>query len=179
MIRRKIKVENRRWLHLLILISILLLSYLAKASDAEVFEKQKLKELIDLRKKNFSEYFNSIEQKSGIFGNKTKKDLSRSNEILTSIVRTDNQIIDVLNRSLEYKTFEKTGYNYDKLESENRVAELLKANDTLYVQNKYLKSDIISGKKDKLVSNWLIFLLSILLIVQYFYFRRKLKSVRI
>ncbi len=178
MIRKNIKYTNNRWVHLVILVSLLLLTYLAKAAGPEVFEKQKLKELIDLRKKNFSEYFNSIEQKSGIFGNKTKKDLRSSNEILTSIVRTDNQIIDVLNRSLEYKTFEKTGYNYDKLESEARISELFKSNDTLYQQNKYLKSEIITGKKNKLVLNWLIFLLSTLLLVQYLYFRRKIKLIR-
>jgi hypothetical protein len=116
-------------------------------TQPDILEKVRLKELIDQRKEKFSDYFESIEKKSGIFGNKTKKDLTRSNDVLRDIVRTDNEIISVLNRALDYKSFEKTGFNYEKLEQDQRVADLERAADTLYKQQQLLTKENVKGKK--------------------------------
>jgi len=44
----------------------------------DMMEKERLKELLDERKEKFDSYFSSIEKRSGIFGNKTKKDMQKS-----------------------------------------------------------------------------------------------------
>ncbi|MEP7265867.1 MAG: hypothetical protein ABI772_15285 [Bacteroidota bacterium] len=130
-------------------------------AQGDMMEKQKLRELLDKRKERFSDYFNSMEKRSGIFGNKTKKDLSASNEILKEVVRTDNQIIQVLNRAMDYKTFEKTGFNYEKLSQDQLIRNLQTANDTLTKTQVQLTKEI-SGNKNQ-VRNWR--LIAILLFV--------------
>lgn len=130
-------------------------------AQGDMMEKQKLRELLDQRKERFSDYFNSMEKRSGIFGNKTKKDISASNEILKEVVRTDNEIIQVLNRALDYKTFEKTGFNYDRLNQDQLIANLQKANDTLVKQQQQLSKETSGNKKQ--VRNWR--LIAILLFV--------------
>jgi hypothetical protein len=142
----------------------------------DLIEKVHLKELLDQRKERFSDYFNSIEKKSGIFGNKTKKDLTRSNDVLRDIVRTDNEIISVLNRALDYKSFEKTGFNYEKLEQDRRVTDLKNATDTLTKQLEFSSKEIVKIKKQS--GFWkTIATLEVLLFIGIFYrsYRRRKK----
>ena len=59
-------------------------------------QKQKLESLIEERARNFSEYTTSIQKRSGIFGNKTKRDLEKSNEVLISIDSKTTSALDFL-----------------------------------------------------------------------------------
>ena len=97
-------------------------------------EKKKLYDLLEQRKQRFNSYSSSIEKRSGIFGNKTKKDIQQSNEILREIVRTDNDIINVLNRAVDFKTYEKVNLNYNVNENSQQLENLTRATDTLEKQ---------------------------------------------
>jgi hypothetical protein len=141
-------------------------------------EKEKLKQLINERKEKFDTYFSSIEKRSGIFGNKTKKDLLQSNKVLVEIVKTDNNIISVLNRALDFKSFEKTNFNYDKLEQDRKIQELSINNDRLLIELK-------SAKEKEMDMNGSNILLKITALIEFFllafifysnYKRRKLKT---
>lgn len=101
-------------------------------------ERQELQKLLELRKQKFDAYAVSIEKRSGIFGNKTKRDMQLSNDVLTEIVKTDNHIIDVLNNTIDFKNFEKTNLNYNVQTNSDRVNELLHSVDTLQKQVKAL-----------------------------------------
>jgi hypothetical protein len=118
-----------------LLIAFLAVSMQLHGQDA--MEKEKLHKLIEERKEKFDSYFQSLEKRSGIFGNKTRQDILSSNKVLIDIVRTDNNIISVLNRALDYKSFEKTTYSYDKVEQEATLNNLRQANETL---NRRIKS---------------------------------------
>jgi hypothetical protein len=118
----------------LFLISISLLLF-ASASiaqkDTSSVQKERLRNLLKDRKEKFSQYDKALENHSGIFGNQTKKDIKNANQVLEEIVRTDNRIMNELSRLLDYKSFEKTNYNYtinnnsDRIEKQARAIEIL------------------------------------------------------
>ena len=97
-------------------------------------ERMNLQNLLAERAKNFSAYTSSIQKRSGIFGNKTKTDIQKSNEVLLAIVTLDNDIMDALNRALSYKTFEKTTDNYSSRDCEMRLKQSMQVTDTLMKQ---------------------------------------------
>lgn len=129
---------------LLYLVFLFLTSTLCVASEADSsnYYRTELKDLLKLRKEKFEAYSLSLEQRSGIFGNKTKGDIKQSNRVLIDIVRSDNHIIQVLNRVLDFRTYEKVNMNYDLNENARQVNNLMQASDTLSKQ-------VITLKKEK------------------------------
>ena len=97
-------------------------------------DRMNLQNLLAERAKNFSAYTSSIQQRSGIFGNKTKGDIQKSNEVLLAIVTLDNDIMDALNRALSYKSFEKTTDNYSSRDCEQKLKQSMQVTDTLMKQ---------------------------------------------
>ena len=162
-----------------ILIILLLFGSLVNYSFGQVdmMERKKLYELLEQRKLKFDDYSNSLERKTGLFGNKTKKDMQASNDVLREIVKTDNQIISVLNRAIDFKSFEKVNLNYTEKENSSQLNNLLQASDTLSKQvqsltdkNKKMNTQLLWYK----IANRSLLLLMILSII--FYFNRKKKS---
>ena len=97
-------------------------------------DRKDLQELVEVRREKFDSYSHSLERRSGIFGNKTKKDMLRSNEVLMEIVETDNRIIGLLKRVVDFKTYEKVNRTYDWLQNDNQLENLRHATDTLTKQ---------------------------------------------
>jgi len=94
-------------------------------------DRQDMQRLLAERSARFNVYTESLKKRSGIFGNKTKHDMEKSNEVLIEIVNTDNKIIDALNRILSYKTFEKTNTSYQSEQSKEKVQQMMQMTDTL------------------------------------------------
>lgn len=111
-------------------------------------EKAELIQLLELRKQKFEAYSNSLEKHTGFFGNKTKNDMQRSNEVLTDLVRIDNKIIGTLNRSVDFKNYEKLNLNFKTNEKELRLLELNGSIVTLQKQVQLLKAEnrYLTGK---------------------------------
>ncbi len=97
-------------------------------------ERTHLEELLAERAKNFSEYAGSIQKRSGIFGNKTKRDIEKSNEVLLAIVTLDNDIMSSLRRTLDYKSYERTSDSYNSRDCLDRLQQSRKVTDTLMKQ---------------------------------------------
>jgi predicted class III extradiol MEMO1 family dioxygenase len=128
---------------------MLTLLMLATANEASAIQdtvkKQDDKKLIRMllkeRKDRFAQYTEHLDDRSGFFGNQTKKDLKEINEVLKEIVRTDNKIIMELDRLLDQRKFEtfrsefetkRAGQELVELQMENK--KLMAANDTLLKQ---------------------------------------------
>ena len=141
----------------------------------DILEKKKLFDLLEQRKQRFNSYSSSIEKRSGIFGNKTKKDIQQSNEILREIVKTDNDIISVLNRAVDFKNYEKVNLNYNVNENSQQVENLIKATDTLEQQIAFLKNENNSLKDDSKWSLVKIITLLIVLLLMLPFLKRKRK----
>ncbi|MBK7854869.1 MAG: hypothetical protein IPJ79_08155 [Bacteroidetes bacterium] len=122
------------------------------------------------REQKFKSYSESLLERNGIFGGKTKKDVLRSNEILKDLVKNDNQIINVLNRVVDFRNYEKFQWFTINWNIEQRLDNLLRATDTLSKQVTALKQ-----QNNKLQANnrWLIvlavalFILSVVLIIKH------------
>ncbi len=111
-------------------------------SQMQMQDRMNLQNLLAERAKNFSTYTSSIQKRSGIFGNKTKHDIEKSNEVLIDIVTLDNNIMDALNRALSYKTFEKTTDDYSARDCELKLKKSMEVTDTLMKQIAVLEKKV-------------------------------------
>jgi hypothetical protein len=94
-------------------------------------EGAKLEKLVQERDKLHSEWKISESKKTGIFGNRTKKDMIETNEWLERIIAKDNQIMDELRMigAIETTTIsqEKEDYKSITLKLEQDVQALKRA----------------------------------------------------
>lgn len=104
-------------------------------------DKKVIRMLLKERKERFAQYTEHIDDRSGFFGNQTKKDLQQINEVLKEIVRTDNKIIMELDRLLDQRRFETFRSHYETKRAGQELVELqmqneklISANDTLIKQ---------------------------------------------
>ncbi len=111
--------------------------------------RKEMNDLMRTRAVLFKNYSNSLSKKSGFFGNKTKNDLRATHDLLKGIVEQDNKIMDALNRSMEFRTFEKVTMSFDVQEYTNRIKNISIINDTLTkqvqqleIEKKSLRSEI-------------------------------------
>ncbi|TDQ17498.1 hypothetical protein DFQ04_2152 [Algoriphagus boseongensis] len=72
--------------------------------QSSTIETAKLEKLVQERQVLHQQWQNSESKKSGIFGNRTKKDMIETNEWLERILAKDNQIIEELKFSGQVKT---------------------------------------------------------------------------
>lgn len=112
------------------------------SGQTPVQDRMNLQNLLEERAKNFSAYTSSIQKRSGIFRNKTKRDIEKSNEVLLAIVTLDNDIMDALHRSLSYKTFERATDNYSSRDCEMKLQQSMQVTDTLMKQLTALETGI-------------------------------------
>lgn len=111
-------------------------------AQMQMQDRMNLQNLLTERAKNYSTYTSSIQKRSGIFGNKTKHDIEKSNDVLIAIVTIDNDIMDALNRALSYKTFEKTTDSYSARDCELKLKQSMEVTDTLMKQIAVLEKKV-------------------------------------
>ncbi len=150
-----------------------------KEVDRKTVDKSKERLIILLkeRTKKFERYTKSIDERSGIFGIQTKKDLRRVNEVLIEITQTDNVIFKELKRLLDYKSFEKANVIHDMGKYEDERRRSFAAIDTLNKQLALLKmqnSDLDQGNTTRSFVAWVLG--TILLIVLMGYRKEKKKN---
>jgi hypothetical protein len=107
------------------------LSFMSYAKEDPLKDRKDLQILLQERREKFDSYTSSLEKHSGIFGNKTKKDIQASNEVLINIVETDNRIISTLYRVMDLRNFEKSNKTFDAIKQNQNYENLLNATDTL------------------------------------------------
>lgn len=143
-------------------ISLLILFFLftatlkAQESLGDITELQKL---LKERKDRFEAYATSADQRSGIFGNKTRKDLEKSREILFEIVKTDNTIFNELTRVISKRGMAKADYSYDEMGYKQTIDQLTRAADTLNKQLVAIKEINASLKKKVNFQQGIVYLL--------------------
>jgi hypothetical protein len=142
-------------------------------AQTEMQDRMNLQNLLAERAKNFSAFTSSIQKRSGIFGNKTKGDLQKSNDILIDIVTLDNDIMDALHRSLSYKTFEKTTDNYSSRDCEMKLKQSMQVTDTLMKQITVLEDKIKHPGTSSTVYKILFFLSALACLVLAIRLKRK------
>ena len=152
---------------------LICISIMSVFAQTQMEDRMNLQNLLAERAKNFSRYTSSIQKRSGIFGNKTKHDLAESNEVLIAIVTLDNDIMDALNRSLSYKTFEKTTDNYSSRDCEMKLKQSMQVTDTLMKQLTLLENKMKHPDSSGLMYKTFFYILLALFIIMWSRMRKR------
>ncbi len=119
--------------------------------DSLAFElqRQKVNHLLDQRTQRFGHYDESLRQRSGIFGMKSRRDMQRSIDILLDIARTDNEIFietkKLLNHKdqlLSYQEFEKSRIQELADEYDQRINSYIQTISKLQKEQDYLRQEL-------------------------------------
>lgn len=93
--------------------------------------QEKLNRLVEERQQLHEQWRESESRKSGIFGNRTKKDMIATHEWLERIIQKDNQIIEELEMLKKIETseiaYEKDDYKFIAQKQEQDIGKLKRA----------------------------------------------------
>lgn len=155
---------------ILIIVSFFV-SYVLIGRDREQ-EKLALQKLVEEREARFGQYSRAATARTGIFGNKTKKDLVVQVNVLTNIIKTDNRIIATLENFLEYRTFQKTEMTYSQAELDQKNQRL---DELTTVLSKKLSAAESTKKALEIKIKWArllnYFLVFLIILLGYFYWK--------
>ncbi|TCD04173.1 hypothetical protein EZ449_17850 [Pedobacter frigidisoli] len=160
------------------LLSLLFINFQVFAQqDTASFAAQRVKvnSLLAERSSGFGQYDESLNQRTGIFGWQTKKDIKNSNEILRQVVLTDNNIFKELKVLMDYKDLE----NQQKVavadNSEERIENYRQTIKKLQDHNEQLSNDL-AKKNNGSLSFYIIAFLLLVMAGGFYFFNKKLKS---
>ncbi|RZJ75304.1 hypothetical protein [Pedobacter sp. Leaf250] len=159
------------------LLSILFLSICASAQqDTTTYAAQRVKVnlLLAERSSKFGQYDESLNQRTGIFGWQTKKDIKNSNEILRQVVLTDNNIFKELKVLMDYKDLENQKKVAVADNSQERIENYMQTIKKLQDQNEQLKKELTKASQG--LSIYIIIALILMMIGGFYFFNKKLKK---
>lgn len=159
-----------------VIIIILFFSITASASDRVLPDKEQLQLLLKERKQHFDGYMTSLNEKSGFFGGKSKKDLQKSQDILVEIVKLDNRVMSILSRQLDYKDFEKTEMTYRSVQDYEQQDQLSVELAAVKKELTVLRNRESQHRLSMRIRNTVIFLLIASLF--FTYLLPRIKSIR-
>ena len=136
------------------------------------FGQEKLNKLVTERQKLHQQWQQSENQKSGIFGNRTKKDMIATNEWMARIIQKDNQIMQELEMLKKIETteisYEKDDYKFIAQKQEQDIGKLKRALTET-------EEEVAAQKSNKRTYEWttfIFFISTVTLGVLYFKARR-------
>lgn len=136
-------------------------------------QRVKVNSLLKERSAKFGQYDESLNQRTGIFGWQTKKDIKNSNEILRQVVLTDNNIFKELKVLMDYKDLQ----NQKKVEvadnSQQRIEAYMLTIKKLQDQNAEMRNATKESKQG--ISTYIIVFLILVLLGGFYYFNQKIR----
>jgi hypothetical protein len=109
-------------------------------SLAYQLERKKINDMLAQRSIKFGQYDQSLSMHTGIFGLQTKKDIRRSNGILTDIIKTDDSIYRELKILFEFTVFQHSQVQNDTKEAEDSNIGFMRTINKLRAQVDQLKA---------------------------------------
>lgn len=164
----------KKYFYLLSIIFFSLQAYSQQDTALYTAQRAKVNSLLQERSAKFGKYDESLNQRTGIFGWQTKKDIKNSNEILRQVVLTDNNIFKELKVLMDYKDLQ----NQQKVAVADNSQERLEAYRStikkLQDQNAQLNDDLAKKNNGGISAYIIIFLILVIAAGSYF-FNRKLQ----
>ncbi|GGI25984.1 hypothetical protein [Pedobacter mendelii] len=165
----------KKYFYLLSIIFLCFQSFAQQDTTAFATQRVKVNSLLAERSSRFGQYDESLNQRTGIFGWQTKKDIKNSNEILRQVVLTDNNIFKELKVLMDYKDLQ----NQQKVavadNSQERIENYMQTIKKLQDQNEELKGDL-AKKNSQSLSTYIIAFLLLIMAGGYYFFKKKIKS---
>ncbi|MGO4875734.1 hypothetical protein ACEN2P_03970 [Pedobacter psychrotolerans] len=164
----------KKYFYLLVVLSVSFQTYAQQDTTAYAAQRVKVNALLAERSAKFGQYDESLNQRTGIFGWQTKKDIKNSNEILREVVLTDNNIFKELKVLMEYKDLQ----NQQKVavadHSQERIEGYMKTIKKLQDQNEILQKE--SNKNNYGISTYIIILLILILVTMFYFYNKKIQK---
>ncbi len=160
------------------LISILFLNiqlFAQQDTTAYAAQRVKVNSLLKERSTKFGQYDESLNQRTGIFGWQTKKDIKNSNEILRQVVLTDNNIFKELKILMDYKDLQNEQKVAVADNSQEKIENYMLTIKKLQDQNETLKVEL-SRKDNKSLSTYIIVFLLLIMAGGFFFFNKKIRA---
>ena len=169
----------------MLFMSLMCLGVYAQAQvDTSSYQNQrsKINALLQERSARFGQYDQSLNQRTGIFGFQTKRDIKNSNEILRQIVLNDNNIFKELKVLLEYKDLQVQQVQGTARASNERINAYMASIKKLQDQNEILRKQLNEQEEESGNASFYVILLlaGLLVIAGYIIYSRTtvFKSVR-
>ena len=160
------------------LLFLVLLVFAARQLSATSQDKAELLKALDERQILFARYSSSLSKHSGFFGSRTKNDLKESQTYLKQIIEADNKIIATLQRTLDFRDFEKLNQTYNTRDNEDRISNLLVVNDSLLHKVNQLEKENKTFKRNSGEGKLMQLILFIgLLAALYIIYKNKRKNI--
>jgi hypothetical protein len=142
-----------------------------------IFGQERLNKLVNERQQLHEQWQQSENQKSGIFGNRTKKDMIATNEWMARIIQKDNQIMQELEMLKKIETteisYEKDDYKFIAQKQEQDIGKLKRALAEM-------EEEVAEQKSSKRTYEWttfIFFLSSVVLGVMYYKSRQRVARI--
>lgn len=165
----------KKYFYLLSILSLSFHTYAQQDTAAYAAQRVKVNALLQERSAKFGQYDESLNQRTGIFGWQTKRDIKNSNEILRQVVLTDNNIFKELKVLMDYKDLQ----NQQKVavadNSQARIENYMRTIKKLQDKNEELKSDL-AKKNNGSLSFYIIAFLLLAMVGGFYFFTRKIKK---
>ncbi|MEO6849374.1 MAG: hypothetical protein ABI203_06390 [Mucilaginibacter sp.] len=148
-------------------------------SLAYQLQRKKINDMLDVRKQKFGQYDESLRKHSGIFGMQTKKDIRKSNDILTDIVHSDEDLFREIKILLDYRTYQQQQVQTHSTESEKINLGFMTKINNLRQQIDQLKQDALKQKQrqDKTQQTYIIIFVLMLGSILYLIMRKRAAKV--
>ena len=164
----------KKYIYLLLLLFLQIQAKAQQDTSTYAAQRVKVNALLAERSEKFGQYDESLNQRTGIFGWQTKKDIKNSNEILREVVLTDNNIFKELKILMEYKDLQ----NQQKVavadHSQERIEGYMKTIKKLQDQNEILQKE--SNQNSFGMSTYIIILLILILVAVFFFYNNKIQK---
>ncbi len=164
----------KKYIYLLLLLFLQIQAKAQQDTSTYAAQRVKVNALLAERSEKFGQYDESLNQRTGIFGWQTKKDIKNSNEILREVVLTDNNIFKELKILMEYKDLQ----NQQKVavadHSQERIEGYMKTIKKLQDQNEILQKE--SNKNSDGISTYIIILLILTLVAVFYFYNKKIQK---
>lgn len=114
-------------------------------NDSLTYEQQrkKINDMLNKRSSHFGEYAESLNNKTGIFGLKTKKDMQKSIDILADIIQTDNAILKETKVLVDYKNIQQEKLATEHQENNEKNLAYMRTINKLQTENERLNNELI------------------------------------
>lgn len=139
-------------------------------------QRNKINQMLDARSQKFGQFEESLASKSGIFGFKTKRDIQKSMDILTDIVRTDNDILKETKTLLDFKNFQQEQVEQKSQNSENINLAYMRTINKLQKETDRLNQQLQDTKKSQKFYQILAFALGLAIASIVLFVFRKISS---
>ena len=163
-----------------LLLFFILLAYFPATTfgaDTTAYQTQRLKvnALLKQRSARFSQYDQSLDSRTGIFGMQTKEDVKKSNEILRQIVLNDNNIFKELKILMDYKDVELDRSQQEINRATSNAANLRSSIKKLQDENRQLDEQVSQQPVGGSLAWYIVALLGIAFLITIFRLRKPKK----